>query len=180
MKMTVRASLRSSTTLFVLLVLPAAAFADTTSTLTLPSGVEVEITEAPFIRKLFRISGCTENGTHCVINGHVPFGVTGRLPKTYVKRISISYKGRSYTLDARDMYDAWGGRPLEVKGVIRYFGGKCFEQRNCRLRGIFSDASGTFVAEWDVVDGKSMRSLLTGDDDIVALFKEKIDPPEYD
>src|ERR1700733_11301338 len=100
---------------------------------TLPSGVHVEIIEAPFQKGQFNISGCSNDGNACRINGHVPSGSGFSLPKTYVKAITVSYQGRSYSLDASDMYDAWGTRPLEVKGVVRYFGGKCFDVKNCQF-----------------------------------------------
>jgi hypothetical protein len=77
------------------------------------------------------------------------------------------------------MYDAWGGRPLEYKGTIRYFGGKCSDQKNCQFRGIFSDGAGSFVAEWRIVGGVPTRTVLSGSDDIVHLFMKNIDPPEF-
>lgn len=86
----------------------------------------------------------------------------------------------SYSLDVSDMYDAWGRRPLEHAGIIRYFGGKCFDNKNCLLRGLFSDAAGSFVAEWQIVDGLPIRSVLSSSQDIVHLFMEHIDPPEFD
>jgi hypothetical protein len=78
------------------------------------------------------------------------------------------------------MYDAWGARPLEHPGAVRYFGGKCIDSANCQFRGLFSDAAGSFVAEWRVVNGISVRTVLTSSDDVVSLFMKKIDPPEYD
>lgn len=75
------------------------------------------------------------------------------------------------------MYDAWGNRPLEVKGAIRYFGGRCSDVKNCEFRGIFSDGVGTFVAEWRVVDGVPIRDVLTDSSDIIDLFMHNIDPP---
>ncbi len=137
------------------------AVADTVAAFTLPSGVAVRVVEAPF-----RVSRKSE----CRINGRrVPFGAGSPLPKTYVKSITVSFQGRSYALDASCMYDAWGGRPLEVPGVVRYFGGKCFDAQNCQFRGLFSDASKSFVAEWHIVNGIPIRSVLTGSNDIVHL-----------
>jgi hypothetical protein len=164
----------------VLALVSAPAFAGTEATFTLPSGVNVKIIEAPFEKKFFKISGCTESSATCRINGHVPFGVDFDLPETYVKSISVSYRGQSYSLDASDMYNAWGNRPLEYKGVIRYFGGKCFDTKNCQFRGLFSDAAGSFVAEWAIVDGLSIRTVLSGSGDIVDLFMKHIDPPEFE
>jgi hypothetical protein len=163
----------------ILVAVSLPAFADTEAAFTLPSGVSLKITEAPFDKGLFKVSGCTETSAACLINGHVPMGAAFGLPKTYVKGISISYQNRSYSLDVSDMYDAWGQRPLERKGVVRYFGGKCFDQKNCQFRGLFSDGAGSFVAEWRVVDGLPVRTVLSSSDDIVHLFTKDIDPPEF-
>ncbi|MDA8078292.1 MAG: hypothetical protein M0Z79_05070 [Nitrospiraceae bacterium] len=166
--------------LLSLVIFTAPAFADMTSTFALPSGVEVKIIEAPFQKSLFRIEGCSGRESVCRINGRAPAGVAFGLPKTYVKSITVSFRGRSYSLDASSMYNAWGSRPLEYKGKIRYFGGKCFDDKNCQFRGLFSDGAGTFVAEWRVVNGLSVRTVLTDSNDIVNLFEKNIDPPEFD
>lgn len=154
--------------------------ADTEAMFTLPSGVNVKITEAPFQRKLFKVHGCTEQSTTCLVNGHPPFGSAFAMPKTYVKSILISYHAQSYSLNVSEMYDAWGGRPLEYKGIIRYFGGKCSNTKNCQFRGLFSDAAGSYVAEWQIVNGLPSRTVLTDSNDIVHLFMQHIDPPEFD
>lgn len=146
----------------------------------LPSGVEVEIVEMPFQRASFTVSDCDDHSAACLINGHVPFGTDLGLPKTFVRRIRVSYQGHAYSLDSSNMYDAWGSRGLVAKGGIRYFGGVCVDTRNCQFRGVFSDAAGTFVAEWKVVDGVSIRTVLTNSSDVVDLFLKHIDPPEYE
>jgi hypothetical protein len=156
------------------------ALADTTATFTLPSGVIVRIIEVPFEPSRFKIRGCTDQNSTCLINGRVPAGVAFGLPKTYVKSITVAFNGRSYSLDASGMYNAWGGRPLEVPGGVRYFGGKCFDPKNCQFRGLFSDAAGSFVAEWRVVNGIPIRTVLTDSNDVVTLFMEHIDPPEFE
>lgn len=148
------------------------------SVFTLPSGVRVEIVEAPFQEGRSEMRDCGEPSRACRINGHLAFGVALGLPKTYVRSISVSFEGQSYALDSSDMFNAWGGRSLEVKGVVRYFGGQCSDAKNCEFRGIFSDGAGTFVAEWRVVDGIPMRDVLTDSSDIVDLFMHNIDPPE--
>ncbi len=163
----------------LLTVSSAPAFADSEASFTLPSGVTVKITEAIFDKSIFKLSGCTDTSPGCVINGHVPMGVASSSPKTYVKKILISYQNRSYSLDVSDMYDAWGQRPLEREGVVRYFGGKCFDSKNCQFRGLFSDGAASFVAEWRVVDGLPVRTVLSSSDDIVHLFTKHIDPPEF-
>jgi hypothetical protein len=144
------------------------------------SGVRVQIVEAPFDKALFKISGCGENDQSCLINGQVPFGTDLGFPNTYTKSITVSYQKQSYSLDVSNMYNAWGNRPLEVKGDVRYFGGKCFYAKNCHFRGLFSDGAGTFVAEWHIVNGTQIRTILTNTNDVVNLFMRHIDPPEYE
>ena len=160
------------------------ALADTTSTFTLPSDVDVTIVESVFDKEMFNVERCSSNGwgsgSICRINGRVPYGMDINVPKTYVKSITISYQGTSYALDVTDMYNAWGDRPLHYPGGVRYFGGKCFDKKHCQFRGLFSDAAGAFVAEWRIVDAVAIRTVLTFSDDVVNLFVKNIDPPEYD
>jgi hypothetical protein len=150
------------------------------SVFTLPSGVTIRIVEGPFNPAKHKIKGCTEaaGADGCFIDGR--FGSADELPKTYVKSITATFGGRSYSLDVSQMYNAWGGRPLEVKGVVRYFGGSCSDPMNCTLRGLFSDAAGSYVAEWQIANGISARTILTWSGDIVSEFITNIDPPEYD
>jgi hypothetical protein len=154
--------------------------ADPNAVFTLPSGARVEIVEANFEKSLFTVSGCGGSGDACLINGHIPFGSDSRLPKTYLKSITVTCQGESYSLDVSNMYDAWGTRPLEYKGTIRYFGGKCFNAKNGQFRGLFSDAGGSYVAEWIIVNGVPIRTVLTGSNDIKRLFMKNIDPPTFD
>lgn len=154
--------------------------ADINSKFILPSGVEISIIEASFQKKKFKVEGCSDRGSVCRINGRIPFGIAFGLAKTYVKRITMTFQGKSNQLYVADMYNAWGNRPLEYPGTIRYFGGKCFDAKNCQVRGIFSDAAGTFVAEWLIADGRAFRTILTDSNDVVNLFMKHIDPPEFD
>lgn len=144
----------------------------------LPSGVEVEIVELPFHRDSFTVSGCDDHSAACLINGHMPFGTDLELPKTFVMGIRVSYQGHAYSLDSSNMYNAWGVRDRFEKVGIRYFGGTCVDTKNCQFRGLFSDGAGSFVAEWKVVDGESIRTVLTNSSDVIDLFLKHIDPPE--
>lgn len=167
--------------ILVIILFPLSSFAaDMRSKFTLPSKVEISIIEAPFYKKKFKVEGCSDKDSICRINGHIPFGIAFGIPKTYVKSIVITFQGKSSELDVSDMYNAWGNRPLEYRGKVRYFGGKCSDLKNCQIRGIFSDAAGSFVAEWLIVDGRAFRSILTSSNDVVDLFMKHIDPPEFD
>jgi hypothetical protein len=146
----------------------------------LPSGVTIRIVERPFNPATHKIKGCTGGADGCLIDGRFVFGSAGEIPTTYVKSITATFRERSYSLDVSQMYNAWGGRPLEVKGAVRYFGGRCSDPMNCTLRGLFSDAAGSYVAEWQIADGISVRTVLTSSGDIVGDFIRNIDPPEYE
>lgn len=146
----------------------------------LPSGIHVQIVENAFKRDHFRLSGCGSTDSGCLINGRIPFGSYSDVPATYVESITVSYQGHSYSLDGSDMYDAWGKRTLEHKGVIRYFGGQCADAKNCGFRGLFSDGASSFVAEWRIANGVATRTVLTDSSDVVQLFMKQIDPPDFD
>ena len=124
------------TTIFCSL-LSTTVFADTTANFTLPSGVVVQIVEAAFDKAKFKVKGCSGREPYCQINGRTPFGTDLDLPETFVKNICVSFAGAKYRLDAKNMYNAWGGRPLESKGTIRYFGGKCRDQITANFAGCF-------------------------------------------
>lgn len=151
---------------------------------TLPSAVTIRIIEAPFVASKHQLKACPGGPEACLIDGRLPLGTDGEVPKTYVKSISASFKGRTYALDASQMFNAWAGRAFEVKlrdgGHFRYFGGRCEDRLNCIFRGLFSDGAGAFVAEWKVVNGTSQRTALTSSSDVVAFFMNNIDPPVID
>jgi hypothetical protein len=160
---------------------------DATSAFTLPSGVAIQIVEAPFDPAKHHIQGCgSDSVSHpssaagCLIDGRLVFGSAVEMPRTYVRSITAAFAGRRYSLDVSQMYNAWGTRPLEIKGAVRYFGGRCEDALNCTLRGLFSDAGGAYVAEWQIVNGVSQRTILTWSDDVVVDFMKHIDPPKYD
>lgn len=152
---------------------PMARAADIVASFTLPSRVEITIVEAPLAGDVY--PNCSRSGTGFVFRDY--------RPRTYVKSITGQYKGKTFTLDSTCMTDAWNGRPLEVKGVVRYFGGHCTIDHGtlfCSLRGIFADASESFVAEWSVTGTSGLRTVMSGSSDIIHLFMKNIDPPEYE
>ena len=146
----------------------------------LDSGIKVTIEEAPFDPKGHEIINCKGSEMPCLIDGGFPYGTDFSLPRSYLKKLIITYEGKSYSLDSSHMFNAWGNRPLEVKGVIRYLGGHCYDSKHCALRGLFSDAAGSYVAEWVVINGVPSRTVLTSSDDVVHLFMKNIDPPVYE
>ena len=143
----------------------------------LPSKVQVRIVEAPF-----ETSAQTYDPSKpCLVDGRIPFGVDCTKPNSYVKSISVQVAGRRVELEAGSMYNAWEGRPLSPKPLpgrksnFRYFGGGCATEDYCVFRGLFSDAAGTFVAEWVVMNGVSARTILSNSSDIKGRITSNID-----
>ena len=112
-------------------------------------------------------------------NGDVVFGATTD-PETFVKKIIFSVNNKSYDLESKYMYNAWGNRPLEVPNVIKYFDAYCYDGENCTIRGLFSDAGGAYVAEWKIIKGKATRTVITDSGDIVGMFTKDIAPPVFE
>lgn len=148
--------------------------------LSLPSGIEVQIEEAPCDPGVALSEAGATSGKPCEAGKGVAFGVRGPLPKTMVKRIAVAVGNRTYELDSSGMYDAWGERPLSHPNIVRYLGGWCHDASNCQVRGVFSDGAASFAAEWRVVDGRQFRTVLTDCSDVVDLFLRNIDPPRFD
>jgi hypothetical protein len=146
----------------------------------LDGGIVVTIEEAQFTPEQHDIKNCASSKIPCTIDGVFPFGTAFNIPRTYLKRLTFSIKNKTYELDTSGMYNAWGNRPLEHKGSIRYLGAHCYSDVDCKLRGIFSDAAGSYVAEWIMFGGTSQRTVLTSTNDVMHMFMKNIDPPYYD
>ncbi|MEJ2610144.1 MAG: hypothetical protein P8179_08655 [Candidatus Thiodiazotropha sp.] len=146
----------------------------------LGNGIVVNLEEAEFNPIEHKIINCEGSIIPCTIDGVFPFGIEFSIPRTYLKSLSLSIHGRTYKLNTSGMYNAWGNRPLAIKDKIKYLGAHCYDEKSCALRGIFSDAAGSFVAEWLIVNGISTRTILTSSNDIVNLFIKNIEPPYYE
>ncbi|MET3108029.1 hypothetical protein AAKU67_004233 [Oxalobacteraceae bacterium GrIS 2.11] len=141
---------------------------------TLEKGIDIEIVEKGFDDKKFVVERCMQEKFSyvCKINGHVPFGIDGNLPKTFIESITLTVNQKIYQLNSEDMYDAWGNRPANIKG-FNYLAVYCRNDENCTLRGEFSDGAGSFVAEWLIRSGISTRSILTNSEDIFPDFTHR-------
>ncbi|GAA0588611.1 hypothetical protein [Rhizomicrobium electricum] len=164
--------------LMLLTTLAPVAAAESTSHLVLRDGITVDIVERDFQPSGHKVVGCKSYDDHCRIDGRSPMGTIGVMPKTYVFRIAVNVKGHHYVLPSDGMYDAWGANRSEnVQTKVRHFGGHCDTPTNCVFRGVFSDASETYVVEWKIADGIAERTVFTGDEEIVNLVMDHIDGP---
>ncbi len=167
-------------TLFILLGMSNIAKSGEVKEFDLGNGISVQIEEVEFHPKNHKIENCGDSNIPCSIDGMAIFGTAFDMPKTYLKKLSLSIGKKTYKLNTTGMYNAWGNRPLEYKGTVKYLGAHCYDENSCALRGLFSDAAGSFVAEWLIVNGHPFRTVLTSSDDIMYLFLKNIDPPYYE
>lgn len=165
-------TIRFTLPIFWFLIFPLSACADNGKiyNLKISKTINVELHE-----KNIKSGATTKN----LPNGNLVFGAT-RTPKTYVSKIIFNVNNNLYNLENKYMYNAWGNRPLEVPNVIKYFDAHCYDNKNCTIRGIFSDAAGSFVAEWKIINGKSFRTIITDSSDILSMFKNNISPPVFE
>lgn len=153
---------------------------ESVATIELGKNIKASLTERAFYPGQAKIETCSSGSGICGINGGIPFGIASGMPKTFLSKLTVSVEQKTYTLDTSNMYDAWGKRPIEGKGAVRHLAASCYGPLNCIVRGIFSDGTGAYVAEWAIVDGRASRTMLTGSTDIVDLFLKHIDPPGFE
>lgn len=146
----------------------------------LNNGVHVTIIEEPFDPSRHKITHCyekTDTGEIaeqtgiCEIDGSSIYGVGEATEvSTALKAIVVSIGGHSYRLNTSHMYNAWGDfrLPDDYLRVICH-------KKSCSMKGLFSDATGGFIAEWRIQNGRSKRVLITGDEPIVFQFIDEID-----
>jgi hypothetical protein len=149
-------------------------------TIVLGKNIQASLTESTFYPGQAKIETCSSGSGICRINGGIPFGVAAGMPKTFLSKLTVSMEHRTYTLDTGSMYNAWGKRPAEGKGAVKYLAANCYDPLNCIVRGVFSEGAAAYVAEWAIVDGRATRTMLTGSKDIVDLFTKHLDPPGFE
>jgi hypothetical protein len=90
------------------------------------------------------------------------FGIDGGSPHTVLKRLTVEQGEKKTSLDVSYMYDPWFERLQKSRFKVRIR-----EDGGIVLTGIFSDAAGSYVAEWLIVDGVSVRTLLSNEPSVI-------------
>lgn len=123
--------------------------------LDLGQGLQLLVEARRFDPAQHRIVRCA-GGIPCVIDGSPVFGVEGAMPALAVTRIALRTVGGEIELDHRGMYNPWSpkeGQRLTAAIVAR-------DDDEIRVRGEFSDGSAAYIAEWWVVRGAAVRTLI--------------------
>ena len=142
--------------LTVLVLFPALTIADNPETYTFQISKEVSITikQSKFNPKAHRIeySGKGHSKFPIKIDGVAFIPNDFDMPYWEIREFSAVYKGNKYLLDTSNLYDMWH------KDYVphQHLKVDCINDI-CRLIGLFGDAAGTFMVEWEFGKGKSRR-----------------------
>jgi hypothetical protein len=98
---------------------------------------------------------CAE-GVPCLIDGKPVFGTHGSLPSIEIVSLTLRMGERRIPLDASAMYNPWS--PREDRDVYAWLSRELGDR--LVIRGEFSDGAAAYVAEWEVVEGSALRTVL--------------------
>ena len=117
--------------------------------LDLDKNLAIEYRVIPFDKKVYKAS-----------EGRIGpvFGTDGGVPITKFEGLTLIQGKRRIPLDISSMYDPSFGQIERRQFRVQHV-----NARRLILTGTFSDAAGSYVAEWLVVDGASVRTLLSND-----------------
>lgn len=90
------------------------------------------------------------------------FGTDSIIPHTVLKKLTVKQGAKRTSLDVSFMYDPWFERLDKSRFKVRVYDGGSLV-----LTGLFSDAAGSYVAEWLIVDAIGVRTLLSNESSVV-------------
>jgi hypothetical protein len=162
--------------LLMLFILVGAASADAHTLTMRVNRVDVVAVEEPFRPAAHRIEGCNRPYQGCKIDGTLLIGLPA-VPTKELTRLAVTCDGKTYELDTSGMF----GPLLPATGEKwqGHFSGFCYDRDNCGFRGVFSDAGGSYAAEWLIRNGVARRTVLSDSGDVVQFFLQYPNPPKY-
>lgn len=95
-------------------------------------------------------------GVPCLIDGAPVYGAYESVPTLEIRTMALEIGERTITLEHRGMFNPWSpreDRPIDV-WLEEEPGGRLV------IRGRFSDGAAAYVAEWTVIEGGSIRTIL--------------------
>lgn len=118
-----------------------------------PNGKDIELSDNKFV-----IS----------IDKKPVFGTDGEIPRTYLKRATLTIGTKIYDLQVDGMFNAW---------LDGYFSDKKFKLKTEGYKyivtGGLSDGAGFYGVEWVIVGRGSIRTILTNDERIVSEYMDR-------
>jgi hypothetical protein len=151
---------------FAMLFIPPLSFAENKIELVLKKDIKLSLIMVPFVKSKHKIKRCGKESV-CLINRLPVFGADGAMPKTKLKSMVVTIKGRRISLDVSAMYEPWTvykGANYAGSFTIRHSWGGIWI-----LTGGFSDGAGGYKARWLISEGKSIRTILGGGESLAEF-----------
>lgn len=123
----------------------------------------------PFDSTEHRIGKCKINNYEsvCLIDDKVFFGTDWTVPVNELVGLSLNIGSICINLDVSSMYNPWLGNAAPKKQFkIEVIAGGYL------VRGLFSDGAASYIAEWKIINGKSIRTLIDNNENLVLDFLE--------
>lgn len=149
-----------------LLLVSPLSYAENRMELALKKDIKLSLTMVAFDKSKHRIKRCGKESV-CLIDGLPVFGADGAMPKTKLKSMVVTIKGRRISLDVSAMYEPWTvykGANYAGSFTIRHSWGDIWI-----LTGGFSDGAGGYKARWLISEGKSIRTILGGGESLAEF-----------
>lgn len=104
----------------------------------------------------------------CLINDSPFFGSDGKIPSEKLTKIVFSHSSYKINLDVSAMYDPnINNGNIKNRIKVDHYWGAFY-----KVTGRFSDGAGTYIAQWMITKGGSIRTHISGTEDVYELFKE--------
>ena len=118
-----------------------------------PKGKDIELSESKFVVS---------------IDKKPVFGTDGEIPRTILKKATLTIGTKIYDLQVDGMYNVW---------LDGYFSDTIFKLKKEGLKyiltGGLSDGAGFYGVEWVIAGRGSIRTILTNDERIVFEYMER-------
>lgn len=93
----------------------------------------------------------------CIIDKEIVFGADGNIPKYHIQKITFSTEKFTTILDVSGMYEPGiTDENIDSNLSIVHYWGDFY-----KVQGMFSDGSGTYVAQWIVTKNVSTRTHIS-------------------
>ena len=151
--------------LLVAVALPEHARAATENiSITLAPDIVLHMEKDEFLPEKHKIQTCKvldwPQQPPCLIDGRPIFGTDWTTPTTTFTRAWLDVRGVTVDLDVSSLYNPWiGSKPTpSLFRLTNVEGGYL-------LRGHFSDGAGSYTVEWLIIQGVSVRTLVSEHDE---------------
>lgn len=137
------------------------------STLSLTSGITILATISEFDPNKHEIDSCNfgKRWGVCLVDNELIFGTDWEMPKTKLEKMILNLNNVTINLDVTGMFNPTSDFVLR-NGQFR------IQEIGAGLQvtGLFSDGAASYLAEWQIVKGHSIRTMLTNNENLLIDF----------